>query len=153
MKDAQVTVKKVVLDGSVKVKIIVEILKPYPESARFFVYSEEHKPQDVTLNGHENITSSYFENEQQGLEWADSMLNAVIKLSNEQRVKAMAIDERTIGISLKYHRATYLPSLLSSPSASRPSCFLPFPCAVHSPTCDLMCRYQEECRDSVECAQ
>ena len=111
-KDAQVKIVFADQNGQIAVKMTIKVLKPFPESALYFPYHDILAAKNVRLDGKTNTACRYFDTEQEGREWAHRILNAVVKVGNEERKKALAVTKQTIDIEFRYHPVGYQPSLL-----------------------------------------
>lgn len=116
-------------EDKIVTKVTVEILNPFPKSAKFFGYSiigteiQVHtNPKSVTLDGSYNKVSRKFDSEKRGREWADSILKAVVEKGKEVLNK----DKVVIDVDLYYQHDdySYLPSVEKlDEGQTKPSCF------------------------------
>lgn len=123
MKDAKVIIKRVEDKGQYKARVTVQILNPVPKTAKFF---QQVDPDSVVLNGTHNVITKLFDTEEQGRQWANNMLLAVMRKSGNQVQQHQYINNSEIDITFfqidPYHPYDhYEPSLVGKPD--KPFCF------------------------------
>lgn len=146
MKDAKVTIERVEVKGQYKVRVTIEILNPIPKTAKFF---QQVNPNQVVLDGTHNTITNLFDSEEEGRQWADNILLAVMRKSWEEIEKGGSISNIPEEIDIEFchcHHDYYTPSLLQEKDDSSliPGCEIYGKCDTKSPMCQK-CRFRDRC--------
>jgi hypothetical protein len=144
--DAKVTIEKIEEKGRYKARVTIEILNPVPKSAKFF---KQVNPDQVFLNGTHNKIWKHFNTEEQGRQWANDILLAVMRKSYGEEMRGAFISpEKEIDITFHPSSDTFFPCI------KKPDCFGEYEGCVKSfffKSGANLCPFISSCKDTPKC--